>query len=160
MSTEPGAPGASTTSEQQFSIQRVYLKDASLESPNSPMVFLKDWKPEVEVNLGASTNPQGNDHYEVIVNVTVTARSGEDTAFLVEVHQAGIFMVRGYPKDQIDVLLGSYCPGVLFPYAREAISDLVTKGGFPQFVLAPVNFDAIYAERQRQRAGGSGNAPN
>jgi preprotein translocase subunit SecB len=134
-----------------FEIQRIYVKDLSYEAPNTPHTFSDDWKPEVQLNLETkSTRVQDNVH-EVVLSVTATVTSSKKSAFLVEVHQAGIFMVTGFPSDQLHQMLGSFCPNILFPYAREAISDLVVRGGFPQLILAPVNFDALYAQHLEEQ---------
>lgn len=137
--------------QPQFALQRVYLKDASFEVPGAPKVFLQQWAPEVAIDLAstAETLEDGN-HVEVTLSLTVTARNEGQTAFLVEVKQAGIFQAIGFDDAALGPLLGAYCPNVLFPYAREAISDLVGKGSFPQLLLQPINFDAVYAERLRQ----------
>jgi preprotein translocase subunit SecB len=140
------------TGERQFALQRVYLKDASFESPNAPETFRQQWEPQHELNLNTKIERLGDDAYEVVLSVTVTTKVGEQTALIVEVHQAGIFGVRGFPEQELGPLLGAYCPNVLFPYAREVVSDLVTKGSFPQVVLQPVNFDALFAEHQQQLA--------
>ena len=144
----------------QFALERIYVKDLSFEVPSSK-VFLGEWKPEMNVNLNTETQRIGDSHFEVALTVTVTANNSGATAFVAEVKQAGIFMVEGIPEPQLSQLLGAYCPNILFPYVREAISDIVTKGSFPQLLLAPVNFDALYAEsvRQRQEQQAAGNAP-
>ena len=137
---------------QNFSIQKIYTKDISFETPNSPAVFTQtEWKPDVNVQLNSSTTPLDNDVHEVVLSVTVTAKLGDKTAYLVEVQQAGIFKTENFSPDQMGHLLGAFCPNILFPYARETISDLVTRGGFPQMLLAPVNFDAIYAQHLQQQ---------
>lgn len=162
-----GANGAAggEQAQQQLAIHKVYLKDASLESPASPDVFRSSWQPEANVDLNARSHKIDEEGtYEVVLTVTVTAKSGEKTAYLCEVQQAGIFAIRGIEGATLGGVLGSYCPGMLFPYAREAISDLTSKAGFPPMVLAPVNFDAIYAQRlaeqqkqqQEQPAGEQG----
>jgi preprotein translocase subunit SecB len=137
---------------KHFELQRIYLKDVSFETPNSPQIFLQDWKPKVDLQLGTETQKLDEGVYEVMLKVTVTNTVGDKTAFLVEVQQAGIFVMRGFAESEMAQMLGSYCPNVLFPYAREAISDLVTKGSFPQFLLAPVNFDALLAQHMEQQA--------
>lgn len=148
MAEENGSDqGAGQESGQQFAIQKVYLKDSSFETPNSPEVFRSEWRPEANVELNTGHRTLGEGNYEVVVSVTVTAKLDEKTAYLCEVHQAGIFTIVGMEAQMLDGLLGSYCPAMLFPYAREAIADLVTKGGFPPMVLSPVNFDALYAQR-------------
>jgi preprotein translocase subunit SecB len=138
--------------QRQFAIQRVYTKDISFETPNSPRVFAQEWKPQVNVSLNSTAHDLGNDHYEVVVTVTVTATQDESTQFLAEVQQAGIFLVRGMAQEELGPMFGVYCPNILFPYAREVVSDLVTRGSFPQLVLAPVNFDAIYKQQVEQQA--------
>lgn len=139
-------------SDQQFAIQKIYLKDGSLETPGTPDVFKREWKPEAKVELNTQSTSVGENLYEVVVTVTVTATVAETTAYLCEVHQAGVFTVAGFEENAANQLLGAYCPGVLFPYAREAITDLTGKAGFPPMTLAPVNFDALYARRQQQAA--------
>lgn len=137
--------------ERKFAIQRIYTKDISFETPNSPQVFTHEWKPEVNVAMNSTVNQLGDDNTEVTLSVTVTAKHGENTAFLVEVQQAGIFLMQGIPDTEMGPILGIHCPTVLFPYAREVVSDLVTRGSFPQFTLAPVSFEAIYAQRLQQQ---------
>ncbi len=142
---------ASEAVEQQFIIQKIYCKDVSFETPNSPEMFTLKWEPELKVDLHTTVNPLGKDTYEVVLTVTETVKVGEKTAFLAEVEQAGIFNVAGFEKPQLDAMLGSYSPNILFPYVREVISELVNKGGFPQLILQPVNFDAIYAQHLQRR---------
>jgi preprotein translocase subunit SecB len=143
--------------EKQFSIQKIYIKDMSFETPNSPKVFTEKWEPTVDFNLGTHVLPLENSMFEVSLKVTITVKNGDSTAYLVEVNQAGIFSLGGFTDAEMGSMLGSFCPNILFPYAREAISDLVTKGGFPQMLLAPVNFDALYSQhlQQSQQAPGS-----
>jgi len=137
--------------QQQFAIQKIFLKDVSFESPNSPGVFTEaEWKPEVNVQINTETAAISEGMHEVTLSVTVTAKQLEKTAFLVEVKQAGIFLMTGFKEEQMGGMLGAYCPEALFPYAREAISELVTKGGFPQMLLSPVNFNALYMQHQQQ----------
>lgn len=142
---------AGDQAKQQFVIQKIYLKDVSLETPNSPDMFRQEWKPDLNVNLHTSANPLTDGVYEVVLSVTATTKVGDKTAFLVEVQQAGIFTVEGFSEQDTDGMLGAYCPNILFPYAREAISDLVTRAGFPQLLLQPVNFDALYAQHLQER---------
>ncbi len=138
---------------QQFNIQKIYLKDVSFESPNTPAVFSEaQWQPEVNVQLNTEGKTLKEGVHEVTLTVTVTAKQEEKTAFLVEVKQAGVFQIAGIPADQMGGMLGAYCPEILFPFAREAIADLVTKGGFPQMLLSPVNFNALYMQHQQQQA--------
>ncbi|MDH5327239.1 MAG: protein-export chaperone SecB [Gammaproteobacteria bacterium] len=135
---------------QQFVLQKVYLKDVSFETPNSPEIFTEKWEPTVNIELKTNGKALAAEVHEVVLGITVTAKVGEKVAYLVEVHQAGVFGVSGFSESDMGPLLGSYCPNLLFPFAREAISDLVTKGGFPQLLLQPVNFDAIYQDHIRQ----------
>ena len=139
--------------EAQFSIEKIYLKDVSFESPAAPAIFTEDWSPEINMELNSQANPIENDFYEVELNITVTAKNNETTGFLVEVKQCGIFSISGMDEANLNGMLGSFCPNILFPYAREAISDLVSKGGFPQLLLAPVNFDALYAQHMQNSEG-------
>jgi preprotein translocase subunit SecB len=129
----------------------------SFETPNSPKVFTEKWEPAVDFNLGTHVAPLENSMFEVALTVTITVKNGGTTAYLVEVNQAGIFSLAGFTDAEMGPMVGSFCPNILFPYARETISDLVTKGGFPQMLLAPVNFDALYSQhlQQAQQAPGS-----
>ncbi|GAA0792172.1 MULTISPECIES: protein-export chaperone SecB [Pseudomonadati] len=138
-------------SAPQFNIQRVYTKDLSFETPNSPAVFQKEWNPEVKLDLDTRSAKLSDDTYEVVLSLTVTAKNGDETAFLCEVQQAGIFSIVGLTEPQLAHSLGAYCPNVLFPYARETVSGLVARGTFPQLNLAPVNFDALFAQYVQQR---------
>ena len=137
----------------QFSIEKIYLKDVSFEAPTAPAVFTADWDPEINMDLNTQGKPISENVYEVELTITVTAKSGDQTGFLVELKQCGIFSISGMDEANLNGMLGSFCPNILFPYAREAISDLVTKGGFPQLLLAPVNFDALYAQHLKQSEG-------
>ncbi|MDH5611331.1 MAG: protein-export chaperone SecB [Gammaproteobacteria bacterium] len=143
--------------EQQFAIQKIYLKDVSFESPNAPDVFADgEWKPEINVQLNSSHKAIAKDVYEVILNITVTAKQKEKTAFLVEVKQAGLFTMSGFPEENIAGMLGAYCPEALFPFAREAVADFVNKGGFPPLLLAPINFNAVYMQQVQQQQAAAG----
>ena len=146
------ADDAPAQDPRQFQLQRIYLKDLSFETPNAPEIFRGEWKPQHELTLNTSIKKLESMIYEVVLAVTVTAKSGERTAFIVEVQQAGLFAVQGFAEAELGPLLGAYCPNLLFPYAREAVSDLVAKGSFPQLLLQPVNFDALFAQHQRQAA--------
>ena len=144
---------------QQFTIQKIFLKDTSFESPNSPEVFNDKWEPNINIELNSNGRNIGEHIHEVVLGITVTAKMGEKVAYLVEVQQSGIFSLVGFSQQDIGLMLGSYCPNLLYPFAREVVSDLVLKGGFPQMVLAPVNFDAIYQDhvkRQQQEAKATG----
>jgi preprotein translocase subunit SecB len=139
--------------QPQFQIEKIYVKDLSLEVPNAPEVFLQMENPALEVQVASERKQFAEGMYEVIVTVTVTARAGEKTIFLAEAAQAGIFAVRGVPAEDLEPLLGIGCPTILYPYAREAISDLVTRAGFPPVILAPISFEQIYMERQQAASG-------
>ncbi|MEE9424149.1 MAG: protein-export chaperone SecB [Methylococcales bacterium] len=136
--------------QKQFSIQRIFVKDISLETPNSPMIFTEKWEPNVEFNLSSNATSVQENLFEVILNITVTVKVGEKTAYLVEISQAGLFGLNGFAEEEMGPMLGSFCPNTLFPYAREVVSDLVIKAGFPPMLLAPVNFDALYAQHMQQ----------
>ena len=140
-------------SEMTFQIQRVYTKDISFEAPNAPQVFQKEWEPEVKLDLDTASSQLADGIFEVVLRVTVTATVGEDTAFLCEVQQAGIFTIAGIEGTQLAHCLGAYCPNILFPYARECISGLVSRGTFPQLNLSPVNFDALFMNYLQEQEG-------
>lgn len=151
--------------QNEFTIQKVYVKDVSWETPNTPLIFHEEWKPEVNFELHTETSSLDNDVHEAILRITVTAKLADKVAFLAEVKQAGIFTLRNFADDQAQYILGSVCPAILFPYAREAISSCVSHGGFPQLNLAPINFDALYAQHVKQQqeqaeAGGEESKPN
>ena len=131
----------------QFSIQRIYIKDMSLEAPNSPKSFTEEWKPEINLEMNTRSQELGEDVYEVVLTLTVTAKNESETAFLIEIQQAGIFVVSGMESAETHHALGAFCPNILFPYARETIDSLVVKASFPALMLAPVNFDALYAQQ-------------
>jgi len=139
-----------SASQREFGIQKIYTKDISFEAPNTPMIFREQWKPEVNMQLGNQAQHLGDGVHEIVLSVTVTAKLGDKTAYLCEVQQAGIFNVKNYSEQEMGAMVGAVCPNILFPYAREAISDLVTRGGFPQLLLAPVNFDALYQQHMQQ----------
>lgn len=139
-----------TAVETQFMIQRIYVKDLSFETKNTPAIFQQEWKPDLALNIQVENKTLEENTYEVILTVTATVKNQDETAFLVEVKQAGIFTISGAPADQLAHLLGSFCPSLLFPYAREAITSEVIRGSFPQLILAPINFDAIYMQQLEQ----------
>ncbi|CAM2858502.1 protein-export chaperone SecB [Legionella worsleiensis] len=145
---------AQQNEEAQFMIQRIYVKDLSYETPNTPAVFQQQWEPELNLDINTSNTKLEEGVYEVVLTVTATVANQKTTAFLVEVKQAGIFTIQGAPENQLDHLLNSFCPNILYPYAREAITSQVIRGSFPQLVLAPINFDALYmqqlAEKQKE----------
>lgn len=139
-----------TAGEKQFAIQKIYTKDISFETPNSPKIFTQKWEPTLDLNLGTHVENLENAMFEVSLSITATVKLSNLIAYLVEIKQAGIFTISGFSEQEMGPMLGSFCPNILFPYAREAISDLVTKGGFPQLILAPVNFDALYMQHLQQ----------
>lgn len=134
----------------QFGLQRVYVKDISFETPNSPRIFFEQWQPNMNLNMGIQSEDLGNDVHEVTLKITVTVKVGDKTAFLIEVHQAGAFLIKDFPKDQMGPITRITCPNILFPYAREVVSDLATRGSFPQMLLQPINFEAVYAQQVKQ----------
>jgi len=137
--------------QANFGLQRIYVKDISFESPNSPAVFQKQWKPEVNMDLNTKNTKLGENHYEVVVSVTLTVTVEGMAAYIVEVQQAGIFVVQGLESGHLAQALNAFCPNLLFPYLRETIDTVVIKGSFPAMMLAPVNFDAIFAQAVAQR---------
>ena len=145
--------------KREFALQRVYTKDISFETPNTPAIFQKEWKPDTKVNLNTEMQQLTDGVYEVVLTVTVTTTIGEETAYLAEAKQAGIFTITGFSEQELGPLIGAFCPSQLFPFVREVLSDLVMKGSFPQMVLQPVNFDALYAQHQQELAKQSGQAP-
>ena len=144
---------------RQVAVQKIYIKDSSLEVPNAPEIFTKEWKPSVDVQLNTAVQNLSDDTHNVVITVTVTAKLEDETAYLAEVQQAGVFLVRGFDNEgETAGVLGAYCPNLLFPFARESIADLVAKAGFPHFLLQPVNFDALYqqhVEKNKQAAEGA-----
>ncbi|TWH76098.1 preprotein translocase subunit SecB [Azomonas agilis] len=139
----------------QFALQRVYVRDLSFEAPKSPEIFRKDWKPGISLDINTRQNHLDNHFYEVILTLSVTAQTGDEVAFIAEVQQAGIFLIKGLDEDNLSHTLGAFCPSILFPYARETLDSLVIRGTFPALMLAPVNFDALYAqelENKQQQA--------
>ena len=130
-----------------FSIEKIYVKDLSLESPNSPHCFLERESAQIEVQLGSSGTAVGEGTYEVVLNVTVTAKIGDKTQFLAEAAQAGIFVIQNVSQEDIEPIVAVACPNILFPFARETISDCVSRAGFPTVLLAPVNFESLYRQK-------------
>lgn len=153
MSDENQNNNAAAAQEQgsQFSLQRIYIKDLSFEVPKSPEIFRKEWAPKIEMQLGTGHTHLEGDFHEVSLRITVTAQVEDEVAFIAEVEQAGIFLVQGLDEASHAHALGSFAPSLLFPYAREAMDNLVVKGSFPALMLAPVNFDAIYAQELQRR---------
>lgn len=135
----------------EFLIQKIYTKDLSFETPNTPKIFIMPWEPEVSLNIHSDSKEVDENIVEVVLRLTVTVKSNDVVAYIIEVQQAGIFTVKNIPKEQKGHLFGSTCPTIIYPYAREVISDVVMRGGFPQLVLAPMNFDAMYAQQIEQQ---------
>lgn len=148
MKNETTPPTPTTETQPEFAIQRLYVKDLSFEAPNVPRVFLQEWKPELNMDLTTKVNDLGDDNHEVILSVTVTVKMQDKVVFLIEVQQGGIFTIKNFDATQLRPMLGSFCPNILYPYAREVITDVVVRGGFPQLYLAPVNFDALFAQHE------------
>jgi preprotein translocase subunit SecB len=146
--TEAQQPAAS------FQIEKIYVKDLSLEIPHAPQVFLEQAQPQIDVRIESGESRFQPDYYEVTLSVTVTARAGERTLFLAEAVQGGIFALRNVPEADLGPLLGIACPTVLFPYLRETISDLVTRGGFPPLLLSPISFEQLYLQKMEQQGSG------
>ena len=143
-----------------FSIEKVYLKDLSVEVPNAPEVFLETEAPTMEVNINSGARAVQDALFEVVLTVTITARIKEKTVFLVEVTQAGVFQIRNVPQDDIGPLLGIACPNTLFPYARETISTVTARAGFQPVILAPMSFENIYQQQVQQLQAQQGSKPN
>ncbi len=141
------------TSQASFGIRKIYLKDVSFESPQAPQIFVQsDVTPkiDVQIRIGHTVLNKENGFYEVVLTMTVTAKSGDQTTFLIEAQQAGVFEITGVSEDELPLALEVACPNTLLPFAREAVSDFVAKGGFPQLLINPVNFEALYLQKQRQ----------
>ena len=139
--------------EKRLSIGKIYLKDFSFESPQAPSIFSdSDWQPKTDLNLRSNHTPAGGDHHEIVLTITVEAKVNDKTIFLIELQQAGLFEIVGYKGDEMGAIVGSFCPNMLFPYARESIASLIQKAGFPEFILQPINFDALYMQSQQQQA--------
>lgn len=156
---QPAASGNGQDAAQHVVLQRIYMKDCSFESPRAPAVFSAPLNPEVKVNMRADTNKLGDDSFEVVLTITIEAQAESRSVFLVEVHQAGLFSIHGFNEQELGAILGSYCPNILFPYAREAVSDLVQKGSMPALLLQPVNFDLVYMQSLSQASAPPTSAP-
>jgi preprotein translocase subunit SecB len=143
-----------------FQIQRLYLKDLSLEQPNSPQILLEQTQPQVDINLGLAAEPVADGIYEVSVTATVTTRVSDKTLFLVEAKQAGIFEIRNIPEDQLQPIIGIACPQIIYPYLRAVVSDICTRAGFPPVLLAEVNFQAMFEAQQQQQAANGAATPS
>ncbi|MGV8860863.1 MAG: protein-export chaperone SecB [Pseudomonas sp.] len=158
MTDQPTNGGVATEDEApQFSLQRIYVRDLSFEAPKSPAIFRQEWTPSVSLDLNTRQKSLEGDFHEVVLTLSVTVNNGDEVAFIVEVQQAGIFLIKGLDAAAMSHTLGAFCPNILFPYARETIDSLVVRGSFPALMLAPVNFDALYAqELARMQESGEG----
>ncbi len=136
----------------QLVVQKIYVKDASFEAPNAPLIFQQEGQPNLQLNLSQKVSTLNENLYEVVLSLTLTCTLAEKNAYLVEVQQAGIFGIVGFDQTNLEAVLSTYCPNALFPYARQMISDMVQNGGFPPYLLQPINFEQLYAEQLRRRA--------
>lgn len=159
MSDSDSATPSAIEGQGQVRLERMYLKDASLESPNSPQIFLEKWQPEIELQVNTRSENVAENRYEVIVTVTVTAKLEDKTAFIAEVQQAGLFYMEGLPDSVIHRAIGTFCPSTLFPYVRETVDSLSVRGGFPALHLVPINFEAAYEEALKQASAESETSP-
>ena len=144
-------PADESATGPAFTIEKIYVKDVSFESPNSPVIFNENVQPDLQLNLNQKVQRLSDTAFEVVLGVTLTCKAGDKTAYVAEVEQAGVFGLIGLEPQAIDVLLGTQCPNILFPYVRSMVSDLIQAGGFPPFYLQPINFEGLYAETLRQR---------
>ena len=135
--------------DPQFSIQKIYIKDISFETTNTPEDFKTEWKPVVDMHITNEATPLGDDLFDVVLSATLTVKIDDRDIYLVEIDQAGIFLIKNVPEDVLGRMLATSCANILFPFAREAVSDIVTRGGFPQLLLTPVNFDALYDQQKK-----------
>ena len=147
-----GAAASSEATGPAFTVEKIYVKDVSFEVPGAPAVFNDQVQPQLQMNLNQSVQRLNDNAYEVVLGITLTCNAGDKPMYLVEVKQAGVFGLAGFDAQTLDVMLGTHCPNVLYPYARQLVSDLIQSGGFPPFFLQPINFEALYAEGLRQRA--------
>ena len=159
--TTPATTPPASTGSRQVLLQKFYLRDASVEAPLAPQIFSRPWQPQVDVNVATNVQSLGDDQFHLVLTITVTAKLGSDVAFLVEVQQAGVFVVRDFPEEaERAAVLAGYCPSLLFPFAREAVADFVQKAGFPQLLLQPINFEALFIEHlNRARNASNAAAP-
>jgi preprotein translocase subunit SecB len=152
------AEDSQTSPEKQLLLQKIYVKDFSFESPRAPEIFSSNVSPQTRLNIKSAAKEVATDTQEVVLTLTVEAIDQDKTLFIVEIEQAGLFRLQGYSDEEMQMLIGSYCPGTLYPFAREAISDVITRGGFPQLLLQPINFDALYAQSMNERNSGDSEA--
>ena len=150
MTEQAATPTADQKPQGQFALQRIYVKDISFESPNAPQVFGMEWNPDTKLQFNSSARKVAEHQYEVVLMLNVSVTVGDKTAFIAEIKQAGLFLAE-VPEEHLEAVLGAHCPTILFPYARETVSDLVSRGTFPQLLLQPMNFEAMFAEAKRRR---------
>ena len=151
--TDPTANGAGAPqAAAQIVLQKLYVKDASFEAPNAPQIFQEEGQTNLQLNMSQKVGNVADNVYEVLLTLTLTCTLGEKTAYLAEVQQAGIFGIAGFDNRNLEAILSTYCPNVLFPYARQVVGEMIQNGGFPPYLLQPINFDQIYAEQLRRRA--------
>ena len=150
--SEQTPTGAAAATGPSFTVEKLYVKDVSFEAPGTPQVFNEAGQPQLQMNLNQRVQRLAENAFEVVLGVTLTCTIAEKTAYLAEVQQAGVFGLSGFDDASLDAMLGTHCPNALYPYARQVISDLITSGGFPPFMLQPINFEALYAEGLRQRS--------
>ena len=148
----PAVAGDNFAQQAQFTVEKIYVKDVSFEAPNAPAIFNETGQPQLNMNLNQKVGRLDGDMFEVVLGVTLTCTLNDKTVYLAEVEQAGIFGLAGFDDRTLDMMLGTYCPNVLFPYVRQSISELIVAGGFPPFYLQPINFEGLYAEGLRRRA--------
>ncbi len=146
---------AAASTDKQILIQKLYMKDASFEAPNTPGIYSKEWQPQINLNIQTRNTLVTENLHEVVLMVTAEAKLEDETAFIVEIHQAGVFVIKGFTEEENRQIIGAYCPNLLFPFAREAVTDLVGKGGFPGLLLQPINFDALYMQQMQEMAQAS-----
>lgn len=156
--TQEGNAAAQNGQGQNVALQTVYVKDLSFEAPKGPFLPAENQDPKIQLNLSTASTPVGTDVHEVVLTVTLEAKNGDASVYLAEVKQGGVFTVRGFTADETRRILGSFAPNVLFPYVRQTVSDMISKGGFPPFFLPPVNFDALYERSLQERAAQQGAA--
>jgi len=149
------APGAQAPQGPVLTIEKIYVKDASIEIPNAPQIFMEAIQPQIDLQMNSATQQVSPGLYELVLTITVTAKAGERTVFLVEAAQAGIFQISGYPEPAMQEIMGVHCPTVIFPYARETIANLINRAGFPPINLAPISFQALYEQQRAQQAQAS-----
>lgn len=156
---QAAAPNQEGQQEQRgFGLQRMYIKDVSFEAPNTPAVFEGEWNPKLNLNIGTRARAVADDFYEIVLTVTVEAHQEEQVAFLVELQQAGVFMVKGFSEQELNQVLAILGPQNLFPFAREAVANLTSRGGFPPVLLQPINFEQLYRQKMQEQNAAQGEA--